>query len=311
MQTLVEDFLQFLRQERGQSGSTAQTYATTLKRFIAWAQKQNLTNWQSVELNHLLEFLQCERERPLLNEPKSTKRLSVESIYLEIAALRAFYRFAEDEGKLPVNVAEKLCLPRRWKRLPRTLTASEIEQLLALPKKPKPKNLSDQAILELAYASGLRLSELTNLQLEQLNLETGFVRVTGKGGKERVVPVGRVAVAALKNYLEKARPKIVKPKSPPTVFLTMNGTPFAKVTLWSRVKQRADRAGIPHNVTPQMLRHSFAAHLLERGVDLRTIQEMLGHAHIHSTEIYAGVAGNRLREIHRKFHPRGSSASSD
>ena len=305
MQTLVEDFLQYLRHERGQSDNTAKTYAALLGKFTAWAATENLTDWKSVGLTHLMAFLQHERARPLADEPKeSVKRLSSESVYLEIAALRAFYSFAENEKLLPVNVAENLSLPRRWKRLPKALSNEEIKKLL-VPENPEtPESLCDQAILELAYASGLRLSELKNLRLEQLHLDAGFINVIGKGNKERVVPVGRKAVEALNRYIEIGRPKLVKPKSPANVFLTKRGTPFAAVTLWLHIKNRIRRAGVERNITPHMLRHSFATHLLEHGADLRVIQELLGHANISTTEIYTHVTGNRLRDIHRKFHPR-------
>jgi integrase/recombinase XerD len=164
--------------------------------------------------------------------------------------------------------------------------------------------LCDQAVLELAYASGLRLAELRNLRLEQLHLDAGFINVIGKGNKERVVPVGRKAVAALNEFLAAGRPRLVTPKSPANVFLTRRGTPFAAVTLWLRIKNRVRRSGVERNITPHMLRHSFATHLLEHGADLRVIQELLGHANIGTTEIYTHVAGHRLRDIHRKFHPR-------
>lgn len=310
MQTLVEDFLQYLRHERGQAEHTQKTYAGLLKKFTEWAAQNSLSEWRQVELRHLMAFLQHERERTLANEPmESTKRLSSESVYLEIAALRAFYRFAENEKLLPVNVAENLSLPRRWKRLPKALTNSEIEELLAPEQPATPQSLCDQAILELAYASGLRLSELRNLRLEQLHLEAGFINVIGKGNKERVVPVGRKAVEALNRYLENGRPKLVTPRSPANVFITgtdkrKRGTAFASVTLWKRIKDRVRRTGVERNITPHMLRHSFATHLLEHGADLRVIQELLGHANISTTEIYTHVTGNRLRDIHRKFHPR-------
>jgi integrase/recombinase XerD len=305
VQNLVEDFLQFLRHERGQSDNTAKTYAAVLGKFIAWAEKQNLNDWKAVDLRHLMAFLQHERERQLETEPKdSPRRLSGESLYLEIAALRAFYKFAENEKLLPQNMAENLSLPRRWKRLPKALTDEEIKRVLAPETPATPENLCDRAILELAYASGLRLSELKNLRLEQLHLEAGFINVIGKGNKERVVPVGRKATEALTQYIEVARPKLITPKSPANVFLTKRGTPFASVTLWLRIKNRVRRTGIERNVTPHMLRHSFATHLLEHGADLRVIQELLGHANISTTEIYTHVAGKRLREIHRQFHPR-------
>jgi integrase/recombinase XerD len=305
MNALVEDFLQYLRHERGQAEHTQKTYAALLKKFTDWAAKQNLTDWKSVELKHLMAFLQHERARLLADEPKeSVKRLSSESVYLEIAALRAFYRFAETEKLLPANVAENLSLPRRWQRLPKALSNDEIKKLLEPEKPETPENLCDQAVLELGYASGLRLAELRNLRLEQLHLDAGFINVIGKGNKERVVPVGRTAVAALNRYIKTGRPKLVTPKSPANVFLTRRGTPFAAVTLWLHIKECVRRAGVSRNITPHMLRHSFATHLLEHGADLRVIQELLGHANISTTEVYTHVTGNRLRDIHRKFHPR-------
>ena len=305
MQTLVEDFLQHLRHERGQAEHTQRTYAALLNKFVGWAERQGLKEWKAVELRHLMDFLQHERGRRLANQPKnSPRKLSSESVYLEIATLRAFYRFAENEKLLPSNIAENLSLPRRWKRLPKSLTGREIEKLLTPEKPETPQSLCDQAILELAYASGLRLAELRNVRLEQLHLESGFINVIGKGNKERVVPLGRKAVAAMQRYLDAGRPKLVTQKSPGTVFLTKRGTPFAAVTLWLRIKQRVSRAGIECNVTPHMLRHSFATHLLENGADLRVIQELLGHTSISTTEIYTHVTGNRLREVHEKFHPR-------
>jgi integrase/recombinase XerD len=305
MNQLVEDFLQYLRHERGQAEHTQKTYAALLNKFIAWAAKQGLSDWYLVKFPHLMAFLQHERERVLANQPKeSPRRLSSESLYLEIAALRAFYRFAETEKLLPANVAENLSLPRRWKRLPKALTNQEIDKLLTPETPETPANLCDQAILELAYASGLRLAELRNARLEHLHLDAGFINVVGKGNKERVVPVGRQAVAALERYLSAGRPRLVTPRSPASVFLTRRGTPFAPVTLWLRIKQRVRRAGIPRNVTPHMLRHSFATHLLDHGADLRVIQELLGHASISTTEVYTHVAAHRLREVHRKYHPR-------
>ena len=306
MQTLVEDFLQYLRHERGQSANTEKTYAGLLNRFVAWAATKGIVAWHEVQLPHLMSFLLHERERKLETVPEeSTRKLSSESVYLEIAALRAFYRFAENEKLLPVNVAENLSLPRRWKRLPKSLTDSEMDRLLKPEAPETPAALCDQAVLELAYASGLRLSELRNIRLEQLHLEAGFVNVIGKGNKERVVPLGRQAVAAIQRYLTAGRPALVNRKSPANLFLSRRGTPFAAVSLWLRIKKRVRRSGIERNITPHMLRHSFATHLLEHGADLRVIQELLGHASINTTEIYTHVSGLRLREVHRKFHPRG------
>jgi len=305
MQTLVEDFLQHVRHERGPAELTQKTYSALLNKFVHWAGTQGLKEWAAVELRHLIAFLEHEKQRHLAKAPQdSARRLSAESLYLEIAALRAFYRFADAEKLLPENLAENLSLPRRWKRLPKALSSQDIKKLLEPEMPETPQRLCDQALLELAYASGLRLAELRHLRLEQLHLDAGFINVIGKGNKERVLPVGRPAVAALQRYLQAGRPKLITPRSPANVFLTKRGTPFASVTLWLRIKQRVRRAGIGRPVTPHMLRHSFATHLLQNGADLRVIQELLGHSSISTTEVYTHIAGQRLRDVHRKFHPR-------
>ena len=294
MEALVEDFLVHLRNERGQADHTQRTYATLLKKFTTWAARKKLTDWKAVVPATIIEFLQNERKR----------RLSAESLYLQIAALRAFFRYAESEKVLTGNPAENISLPRRWQRLPKSLSAGEIAKLLTPPAQATPPGLCDYAVLELAYASGLRLAELRNVRLEQLHLDSGFITVIGKGNKERVVPLGRKATEALQRYLDAGRPKLVTRRSPANVFLTKRGTPFSAVTLWLRIKNRVRMTGIERNVTPHMLRHSFATHLLENGADLRVIQELLGHASINTTEIYTHVASSRLRDIHTKFHPR-------
>lgn len=305
MQALIEEFLQHLRHERGQAEHTQRTFHGLLGHFADWAATQGVSDWRQVELKHLMAFLQHERGRPLSGEPEgSPRRLSSESVYLTIAALRAFYRFTETEKLLPTNVAEHLSLPRRWKRLPKSLSLEEIEQLLAPEQPATPVALCTQAVVELAYASGLRLAELRGLRLEQLHLEAGFITVIGKGNKERVVPVGRKAISALDRYLEMGRPKLLTPRTPAKVFLTQRGTAFAATTLWRRIKERARRAGLTRNLTPHMLRHSFATHLLEHGADLRVIQELLGHVSISTTEVYTHVTGSRLQAVHRQFHPR-------
>jgi integrase/recombinase XerD len=302
MNDLVEDFLQYLRHERGQAEHTQKTYKALLDKFLNWAEKAGLKNWKDVQFDHLTAFLQFERNRSIEGRPE--RKLSPESLYLEVAALKAFYKFTEREKILPLNVAENLSLPRRWRRLPKSLSDEEIERLLRPEPAPSPSALCDQAVLELAYGSGLRLAELRNIRLEQLHLEAGFVQVIGKGNKERVLPLGQMAIAALQRYLQEGRPKLVTPKSPGVVFLTQRGTSFAHTTLWLRIKQRAGRSGIERNVTPHYLRHSFATHLLEHGADLRVIQELLGHASISTTEVYTHVGAARLREVHQKFHPR-------
>jgi integrase/recombinase XerD len=305
MQELVEDFLQYVRNERGQAEHTQRTYASLLGRFVQWATDRGLTAWTDVQLKDLTDYLLHEQQRKLAHTPEeSTRKLSTSSLYLEIAAFRAFYKFCETEKLLPENVAENLTLPKRWKRLPKSLTNDEIENLLRPVTPATPGSLCDDAILELAYASGLRLAELRGLRLEQLHLEAGFVTVIGKGNKERVVPVGSKATEAMERYLQTGRPKLVKGKSPGAVFLTQRGTAFSAPSMWLHVKKRVKHAGIKRNITPHMLRHSFATHLLENGADLRVIQEMLGHSSISTTELYTHVTGQRLQKVHRQYHPR-------
>jgi integrase/recombinase XerD len=305
MRNLVEDFLVYTRHERGQSEQTEKTYAALLFNFVSWAEKRGIADWNSVKLPDLMAFLEEERGRPLKNaDETSTQKLSSESLYLQIAALRALYNFAEAEKLLPQNIAASLPLPGRWKRLPKSLSRAEVETLLKPEKPATPATLCDQAVLELAYASGLRLAELRGVRLEHLHLDAGFVTVIGKGNKERVVPVGTKAIEAINNYLAAGRPKLVTAASSANLFLTKHGRLFAASTLWLRIKQRVRRAGVERNVTPHMLRHSFATHLLENGADLRVIQELLGHSNISTTEVYTHVAVSRLREVHRKFHPR-------
>jgi integrase/recombinase XerD len=305
MRNLVEDFLVYLRHERGQSGQTEKTYAALLFNFVSWAERHGVKDWKEVKLPDLMTFLEEERTRPLKNQTgTSTRKLSSESLYLQIAALRALYNFAESEKFLPQNIASSLPLPGRWKRLPKSLSRSEVERLLKPEKPATPAALCDQAVLELAYASGLRLAELRGIRLEHLHLDAGFVTVIGKGNKERVVPVGRKAIEAISSYLAAGRPELVTGKSSANLFLTRRGRPFAATTLWLRIKRRARRTGIERNITPHMLRHSFATHLLENGADLRVIQELLGHSNISTTEVYTHVAVSRLREVHRRFHPR-------
>ena len=305
MNAAVDDFLQHIRLEKGQSAQTQKTYAALLGRFVNWAETTGLGDWEDVKRKHLTEFLKHERNRAPEGQGGQAEQLSPESVYLQIAALRAFYKYAAGEQIVRANIAENLSLPRRWKRLPKALTHSEIEQLLRPIEPITPATLCDHAMLELCYASGLRLTELRGLRMEQLRLDAGFIQVIGKGNKERVVPVGRRAVEAIGRYLNAGRPKLVRDKSPGNVFLTSRGTAFAAVTLWTRLKKRFIAAGIIRNITPHMLRHSFATHLLEHGADLRVIQELLGHSNISTTEVYTHVAGQRLKKVHQEFHPRG------
>jgi len=303
--TLVEEYLQHLRSERGRAEHTQRTYAALLGHFVGWAEARGIRAWGELTPETIHQFLLHEQTREFQPTPGSAPRkLSASTIYLEIAALRGFLNFCEAEKHLPTNPAENLSHPRRWKRLPKALTLDEIERLLRPETPETAQSLCDEAALSLAYASGLRLAELRGIRLEQLHLDAGFISVVGKGNKERVVPVGSRAAEAVNRYLQKGRPQLVGPKSPGVVFLTSRGGAFAATTLWLRVKNKARRAGIERNVTPHMLRHSFATHLLENDADLRVIQEMLGHSSIGTTQIYTHVARERLARAHEEFHPR-------
>lgn len=305
MQDQVDAFLDHLRLERGRSAHTLKTYALALHRFADWAAvgAVGVTVASAVTPDHLLRYLEHARARPL-SERAAGDRLRPASLYLEVAALRAFFRFAEDEGWARPNPAQHLPLPRRERTLPKALSDAEIRRVLQPPPEVTPDSLATHAILELAYASGLRLAELRGVRLEQLNLDAGYLTVVGKGNKERLVPMGSGAVAALRRYLANGRPALVTPRSPSNVFLTRRGTPFAHVTMWLRLKRWFRRTGLTRNVTPHMMRHSFATHLMEHGADLRSIQELLGHASLATTEKYTHVAGRRLRDVHDRFHPR-------
>ena len=314
MQALIEEFGQYIRHERGQSEHTQKAYSNILTRFANWSNQQSIKNWNEIEFTHLLGYLKHQRKEitSKSNDPQKkpgrprseSSKLSTSSLYLEIAAIKAFYRFCVQEEFLPRNLAENLSLPRRWQRLPKALTHSEIEKLLQPINPITPASLCNHAMLELCYASGRRLGELQGLRMEQLRLDAGFIQVIGKGNKERVVPVGRRAINSINNYLEYGRPKLIRKKSPGNVFLTQRGTSFASVTMWTRIKKCCIEAGINRNITPHMLRHSFATHLLEHGADLRVIQELLGHSNISTTEAYTHIASQRLKEIHQEFHPR-------
>jgi len=306
MNLLLEDFLHYLRQERGHAAHTVSTYAGILHRAATWFQQEaQVSDWKNVDLHLLTGWIEYQRQRVIQVADSEKKRpISPETIYLQIAALRCFFGFCLREGHLMLNPAEHLTLPKRWQRLPRSLSVRQVEQYLTPQATETPTGLCEQAFVELAYASGLRLSELAAIRLEQLHLEAGFVQVIGKGSKERVIPVGSVATDAMDAYLQRGRPRLVRATTPGVVFLNQRGKGFARSTLWLRFINRARRCGIEGRLTPHMLRHSFATHLLDRGADLRVIQEMLGHASIATTERYTHVAKEKLRHVHQQFHPR-------
>ncbi|MBI5895615.1 MAG: tyrosine recombinase XerD [Desulfobacterales bacterium] len=222
-----------------------------------------------------------------------------------LVALRGFYHFLVQAGRLLKNVAKMVDLPKSGLKLPEVLDVDEVAQLLVTPDRQKPKGVRDAAMLELLYAAGLRVSELIGLMITAVNLEAGFVRVTGKGSKERIVPIGRKAMACLLEYLQQGRPALVKDLPSRYLFVARAGKPMTRQGFWKLLRSYAMQAGITKRITPHSLRHSFASHLLEGGADLRAVQIMLGHVDIATTQIYTHVAQKRLIEIHRQFHPRG------
>jgi integrase/recombinase XerD len=295
MQEGIERFLLYLATERGLSDNYQISTRSSLERFAAWAENRGVTSPSDVTPALLSEFLIAEKKRGL----------SATSIKLEAVALRIFFRFLTARALITLDPAEKLPLPHLPKTLPQPLSPPEITRLVEAPAGNTPLEIRDRALLELLYACGLRIAEACNIRLENLDEEGGVVRVTGKGNKTRLVPVGSSALEALKIYLAVARPKLLSPRSGAAIFLSVRGHPLTPARIWQLVRHYARRAGIEEAIHPHQLRHSFATHLLAGGADLRIIQEMLGHASIATTQIYTQVDRSQLKSVHRKFHPRG------
>ena len=293
-----DDFLQYLTIERGLSRNTAAAYRHDLKDFAEWLSEHGIESFRDAGREMIVDYLDFEHSERAMEPATLARRL---------VSIKMLYRHLAEEGILPENPAEVLDSPKLWHALPDFLSVSEVDALLkAWSPDGDPLELRNRSMLELLYASGLRVSELTHLPLTAPDFESGLVRVTGKGDKTRVVPVGQTALELLKRYLAEARPVLAE-KNPasPYVFLSRHGKRLDRERVWAVVKEAAVRAGIQKDIHPHTLRHSFASHLLANGADLRVIQEMLGHADIATTEIYTHVDASRLHEIHRKFHPRG------
>jgi integrase/recombinase XerD len=294
----IDGFIAFLDLERGLSRNTRENYQRDLDQGAAWFTRQGIADWRSVTAAQAGEWLQS----------LSRGDFAVASLARKLTALRVFARFLVREKLRRDDFTALLAGPKLGRRLPGTLSVEEIARLLAAPSGGDPPSLRDRALLELFYSSGLRVSELGGLLLQQIDLEQGFLRVFGKGSKERVVPIGGRACAALATYLMSGRPHFVKARTGSQLFLSNRGGALSRVTLWFIVKKHARRAGIVQNVKPHLLRHSFATHLLSGGADLRAIQEMLGHASIATTQIYTAVEPQRLLDQHAKFHPRNKGS---
>lgn len=295
MQGAIDSFLLYLATERGLSTNYQLSTQASLSRFAAWSAQTGVSDPGNVTSRHLSDFLLAEKKRGL----------STASVKLEAVALRIFFRFLTARNRIPADPAEKLPLPRLPSTLPQPLSKGEMEKLLAAPAGETPLEIRDRALLELLYACGLRIAEACSARLENLDEEGGVIRVTGKGNKTRLIPVGRAALEALKHYLAAGRPKLVSSRSGGEIFLSVRGHALTPARIWQVVRLYAKRAGIEESVHPHQLRHSFATHLLAGGADLRIIQEMLGHASIATTQIYTQVDRGQLKSVHRKFHPRG------
>ena len=295
MQGDIDSFLLYLATERGLSTNYQLSTRASLERFAGWALGRDINLVTKVTPPLLSEFLISEKKRGL----------TATSIKLQAVALRIFFRFLTARAQVPTDPAEKLPLPRLPQTLPQPLSQPDMAKLVASPAGDSPLEVRDRALLELLYACGLRIAEVCSARLENLDEEGGVIRVTGKGNKTRLIPVGRAALEALKFYLTNARPKLVSPKSGGEIFLSVRGHALTPARIWQLVRHYAKISGIEEAVHPHQLRHSFATHLLAGGADLRIIQEMLGHASIATTQIYTQVDRGQLKSIHRKFHPRG------
>jgi integrase/recombinase XerD len=291
----LEGFRDFLALESGHSANTVESYLRDLRRLGEFATSRGVRDPARLTRALLRDFVYLLKDLGL----------SAASIRRGVSAIRTYFGFLVGEGRVMEDPSDRLESPRRGRTLPPTLSVSEMEKLLASPQVDEPLAWRDRALLELAYGAGLRVSELCGLGLTDLLLTENLVRIFGKGGKERLVPIGRSVIGAVSVYLHTKRPALDRGKSKGRVLLNARGEPLSRVGAWSIVKRASRRAGITKRVTPHTLRHSFATHLLEGGADLRAVQEMLGHADLSTTQIYTHVDREYLRSVHKQFHPRG------
>jgi integrase/recombinase XerD len=291
----VDHYQTFLRMEKGLSEKTIAAYGTDLVQFGLFLEKQKIVMVGDIDRGIILNYLIRLRDRGL--RARSRAR--------HLVTLRGFFKFLTHERIIGKNPAQQIDLPKTGLQLPDVLSVADVEALIAAPDRSKPEGLRDIAMLELLYGSGLRVSELIGLEMTGINLEAGFVRVFGKGSKERVVPVGRMALTTIRDYLNDARPLLLNNRSSTFLFVTRRGGAMTRQSFWNLIGRYGRRAGLKKRVTPHSLRHSFATHLLEGGADLRAVQMMLGHVDIATTQIYTHVAQRQLLDAHKKYHPRG------
>jgi len=292
---LIDQYLNYLLVEKGLARNTLEAYSRDIGRYSEFVLASGVKNFSEEDTALILKYLIRMRNQGL----------SARSRGRHLVTIRGLYRFLVHENILKKDPAQLVELPRSTLKLPDVLTVDAIDRLLKTPDTGKPNGARDAAMLELLYAAGLRVSELINLKVQAVNLEAGFVRVYGKGSKERVVPIGQYATTTLQHYLEKARPALLKTISSPYLFVARAGKPMTRQGFWKLIKRYADLAGIKQKISPHSLRHSFATHLLEGGADLRAVQVMLGHVDISTTQIYTHVAREELKRLHTAYHPRG------
>lgn len=295
MTAFIEEFLNYLAVERGLADNTLLAYRRDLRKYLGFLEEQRITTVAGVKREKLTEYI--------LSLKKSG--LATTSIGRALAAIKMFHRFLVREGLAREDPTSLVENPKQWKRVPEVLTQAEIEQMIQAASGKDWQSVRDRAILELFYASGMRVSELANLKWENLNFEVGYVRCIGKGRKERIVPVGKTARNAVLDYCEQVRGQLLKHGLSSDLFLSRLGKKLSRQSIWKVIKLYARKANIKKTIKPHTLRHTFATHLLEHGADLRSVQEMLGHADISTTQIYTHVDRERLKSVHKQFHPRG------
>ena len=294
METHLDLYLDYLTVERGLAANTRASYSGDLLKFLTYLKDRGVGDWSQVGFTDIMGFLSQAQEQGLA--PRSRARV--------LSALRGFFKFMVRDNHLSESPVANLTSPRLRRKLPAVLSVAEVERLLAQPKVKLPLGQRDAAMLELLYGTGLRVSELVSLTLARVNLEVGFIVVLGKGAKERIVPVGEAATEAVRIYVMESRPRLLKGRVTEILFVTNRGGAMTRQGFWKLLKKYGREAGLKKKLTPHTLRHSFATHLLEGGADLRSVQMMLGHADISTTQVYTHVARERLREVHKKYHPR-------
>lgn len=292
---LLARFSDYVTLEQGLSPRTIEAYQRDLVRFAEYAESKGISAPVDITAKVMREYVYHLKDLGL--SPASIRR--------NVSAIRTYFRFLTGDGIVVRDPSERLETPKKWRSLPEVLTVEEVQKLLAAPTLDDNLVFRDRALLELAYGAGLRVSEWITLGVRDLMLEDGLVRVFGKGSKERLVPIGRSAIAALAVYLREQRPRLEKGEGKGILFLNARGKPLTRMGAWKILRGYVDRAGITKHVSPHTLRHSFATHLLEGGADLRAVQEMLGHVDIATTQIYTHVDREYLRQVHKSYHPRG------